>query len=220
MIQPIFFGLVMALALYFGQTFSANRTRYYVHLVSFSAGVSITYLFLELLPNFALSVQNRFLFLSLLVGFIMIHLVEKYIYTRAPRRLRKKELAIEDSVISFIYHFAIGIIIASFTFFSFTRAFLFFIPVLLYTTLDTLPVEASRHVWVKIILSSSTLLGIIYRTYVHHMSLLTETIILGLVIGIIAFSVIRHSIPHGRHGRPLWFLAGAVFYTLVLILFG
>lgn len=215
----IFLGLLMAVAHYFGLLFSAKNREFYVYLLSFSAGVSITYLFVDLLPNFALDAPDRTIFFSILVGFIAIHLVEKHIYQKESEDKHKMLSAVEAAV-SFIYHFAIGIILTSFLMSDFIEGILFFIPVLLYTTFDTLPVEGHPSFLVRLIVSFSTLLGIIYRSILHtSMGFATERIILGLVIGIIAFSVIRHSIPWAKEGKPLYFIFGVIFYTIVLIIF-
>jgi cytochrome c biogenesis protein CcdA len=56
--------------------------KYYTHVLSFSAGISITYVFIDLFPNFSINAveTNQFIFVTILIGFIFIHLVENTVF--------------------------------------------------------------------------------------------------------------------------------------------
>ena len=45
-----------------------------------------------------------------------------------------------------------------------------------------------------------------------------KTALLGIVIGGLFFSVIRHSLPMGKEGKPLFFIVGIVIYAPIIIL--
>ena len=104
MVVSIAFGTIIGIAHYFNELFSLKSEKYRNKIISFSAGISITYIFLHLLPEFIAAQINRFIFLSILLGFVIFHLVEKYIYQHSSEDKLLKELAIEDSITSFIYH--------------------------------------------------------------------------------------------------------------------
>lgn len=194
--------------------------RHYLRIISFSAGISITYLFLDLIPQFSIKAVrlNRLLFLSLLAGFVAIHLVEKYIYQHSPRQRIEKQLGLENQTISFFYHFILGIIILDFSKESLKEAILLFIPVLVFTAVSTLPLNRHPDKKVNAVVSTSTVLGVIFAEFIHtSMSPYTQTALLGFIIGGILFSIIRHSIPPGTEGKPLFFFLGVVAYAPFII---
>ncbi|MHA1235835.1 MAG: hypothetical protein ACTSQL_12230, partial [Promethearchaeota archaeon] len=83
-------------------------------VLSFSAGLLISLLFLILVPDVIINGITEILFLFMLVGFLLMHLVEKYIY----RHIMDKQELLENLKIVHIIgfgldNFLIGFIIAS-----------------------------------------------------------------------------------------------------------
>ena len=217
----IIFGIIMGIVHYFSKNILNRFQKYHDELVSFSAGIALTYIFLSLLPKFSKGVSNshNILFLSILLGFVIFHIIEKYIYQNVPRSERFKELAIEDSIISFMYHFIIGIIMVSFFNKGLIQGLLFFIPVVLYTGVDTLPVDMTKSKFIKFVLSFSTLLGILLATFFYtEINTIVYSLLLGFIIGALSFTVTRHSIPQGKKGKPLFFIVGVIVYSALILL--
>ncbi|MBI4021263.1 MAG: hypothetical protein HY369_03400, partial [Candidatus Aenigmarchaeota archaeon] len=88
--------------------------------------------------------------------------------------------------------------------------------VLLYTMLSTLPVTPPKIHGMKLLLSASTLLGVVFASLVAVPEVV-QTGLLGVVIGTLLFTVIGHSLPVGRHGKPLYFILGTVAYSLFIL---
>jgi hypothetical protein len=219
MVVSIAFGIIIGIAHYFNELFSLKSEKYRNKVISFSAGISITYIFLHLLPEFIAAQASRFIFLSILFGFVIFHIVEKYIYQHSPEDKLLKELAVEDSITSFIYHFVIGIILVGFVNQGINQGILFFIPVLLFTTVSTLPVDMTKSKIIKVILAVSTLLGILFAKFIYpNIDPTLYYILLGLVIGTLLFTVTRHSIPKNKEGKPLFFILGMIIYTILIYL--
>jgi hypothetical protein len=217
---PILLGAIMAVAHYYSEDFCVRCKEQYNSLLSFSAGISVTYLFLDLLPAFSDTAArtSKFLFLTILLSFILLHVVEKYIYKNAANDKIRRDLALEDSIVSFVYHFIIGMLLVTFTLQSWFTGILFFIPVLLYTMVSTLPVDAPRMQSAKIVLSLSTPLGALFSFFVYtRPTAIVTTALLGLVIGVLTYTVMRHSIPQGKKGEPLYFVLGVMMYSLLII---
>lgn len=217
----IILGLIMSIFHFLSEEFSVRTKSFYIYVLSFSAGISVTYLFLDLMPNFSKGAAeiSDFLFMTIVLGFLFFHLVEKYIYKHYPEDKLLKELAIEDSIISFIYHFVVGMLIVNFMNQSIAQGLLFFIPVLFYTTVSTLPVDSTQKRSIRIIVASSTLLGILFTKFVYtNMAPIVFYSLLGLVIGSLTFTVMRHSIPKGSKGKPLYFVLGVLVYSLIIYL--
>ena len=86
MIDPIplviIFGIILTVVHYFSESIGAHFKKYRVKLVSFSAGVSIAYFFLMLMPEIYGGIESldKFIFVYILIGFILFHLIEKYLY--------------------------------------------------------------------------------------------------------------------------------------------
>ena len=215
----ILFAILVGLTYLFGENFSSLWKKYRIKLISFSAGVSITYIFVDLFPKFAEGVVliNEALFFAVLIGFMIFYLIEKFIYLNNKSR-RKRDLKLEHIFISSIYHFIIGILIQYFTIQNFLQGLFFTIPIIFYTLASTLPVEPPKYEWIKIILSSSTLLGVIFAVYIP-LSTGTFFSLMGLIIGALLYTVIRHSIPRGKEGEPWLFFIGAIIYSIVLLMF-
>ena len=87
----------------------ANRYR----VISFAAGISIAYLFLNLLPHTyeAAAHLKNFVFVFLLLGFVLFHLAEKFIYKHADQKKLARELKEVHSISFFFYYFIIGIVL-------------------------------------------------------------------------------------------------------------
>jgi hypothetical protein len=217
----IIFGIIMGIFHYFSDALCSICKKFNNHLMSLSAGISLTYIFLHLLPQFTYGITqiSNFLFLSILIGFVIFHIVEKYIYQHSPEDKLLRELAIEDSITSFIYHFVIGIILVSFVNQGLFEGILFFIPVLFYTAVSTLPVDMTKVKSIKLILSISTLLGVIFSAFIYpSMNQIIYFSLLGFIIGALLFTVTRHSIPKKRQGKPLYFILGVIFYSILIYL--
>ena len=90
---------IIALAHYYSEDLCLKCKKIYKEMISLAAGIAVTYLFLELFPLFS-SQAAKPLFIFVLVGFVLFHLVEKYIYQSVSENKILAELALEDSVIS------------------------------------------------------------------------------------------------------------------------
>jgi hypothetical protein len=218
MALPVILAVIMGIAHYLSERFCAKCQRNGIKIISFSAGVAVSYLFLDLLPNFSAIAMDdtRFLFLTILAGFVMFHVIEKYIYKQAPKDKLLRDLALEDSIISFAYHFVVGILLVNFFEVGIVKLLLFFFPVFLYTAVSTLPVDTSRYKKIKVVLAMSTLLGVLYAMYLP-VPVYMVNVLLGLLIGTLIYTVIRHSIPFADEGEPLIFAVGVILYTSIIV---
>jgi len=217
----ILLGIIIGIIHYYSKPFCNYCYNYRVYLISFSGGVFLTYVIFKLLPLFSLgAVQiSLTLYLTILFGFIFFYLVEKYIYQHHSRKRLVAELELEDSIISFAYHFIGGMFIATFTRISLREGILFSIPLLFQTAVRTLPFDPTHSKTIQIILSSSTLFGILFIEYIYTSpSLLIYHTLLGFIIGSLLFVVTRHSLPFGKKGKPMFFTIGVIIYTLLILL--
>lgn len=216
---PFIFSLFVSLTYYFSNRFDLKDRSYSKKIVSFAAGVSITYVLLELFPTFtegALSI-SRWLFASILIGFLGHHLIEREIYHHATRKRLHGMLTLEENVSSFVYHFVVGFLLVHFMDESVLQAVLFFIPILAYTLVSTLPTEPHISRVKGFFLSTATPVGVIISYIFHNTPLWLVYFLVGLVVGVLLFIVTRHHIPVGRKGEMEYFAAGFIIYSIIII---
>ncbi len=105
-------GLLLGIVHFFSEKLKPEEGAKHYRIVSFAAGISIAYLFLDLLPHTyeaAIHLKN-WVFLFLLLGFVIFHLAEKYIYQHSDQKKLELELK-EIHSIFFIYYFLVGIVL-------------------------------------------------------------------------------------------------------------
>jgi len=220
----IVIAVLLALILGFVHFFSVQIVKvcgkYYTHILSFSAGISVTYVFVDLFPRFSLNAveTNQFLFITVLFGFIFIHLIEKYVYQHSTDDIINNRLELINQVISSFYHVVIGIVIFDFGKESVVNAFVLFIPIVIFTGVSILPVRSHSSVVVRFFVSVSTLFGVVIAwMFFDLIQGMFQIAIVGFVIGVLLFSVIRHAIPHGNEGKPFIFISGVIVYSPIVL---
>ena len=217
----IILAILIGIAHFFSEKICKICSPYFKEIISLSAGISITYIFLDLFPQFSSQViqLNEFLFLSLLIGFVVIHLIEKYVYQHIVKKQIKRKLGVINQIFSVIYHIILGTVIYNFSQQNIEKVLLLFVPIFIFTAVSTLPVSQHPSNRVNFLVSLSTLIGVLLAIFLFiRISPLVLTGLVGFVIGSLLFSVIRHSIPVGVEGKPLFFVLGVLIYTPIVIL--
>lgn len=193
-------------------------------LISFSAGVSITFIFLELLPTTyqASVILQESVFVFLLLGFALFHVVEKYIYQHASREKLRFELKEEHSIAFFIYYFIVGIALYYLVTTDSIKGTLFFIPLVLHAGLSSLSMrelhgKIKESILAKTFLSAAPLAGMVFARIIAIPSLAYNAIV-SFIIGAFLYIIIREFLPEKKKGEPLWFIIGMVFFGAIIYL--
>jgi hypothetical protein len=213
-------AVIIGIIYFFSNRYSIKHKDWNKKIVSFSAGVAITYVLLELFPTFTEGalIIDKLIFLALPIGFIAHHIIEKEIYKHNHRHELIRMLSLEEQTFSFVYHLIIGIVLVTFTTFGLIEGLLFFIPMATYTFLSTLPTEAHPSRLKAIFLSGATLFGaIIGLLLTNVMPRWLDYSLMGLALGVLLFTVIRHHVPFGRKGKIGYFTTGFLIYSLIII---
>mgnify|MGYP007077397687 CR=1 FL=1 len=217
---PIMFSAVVSVVYYLSNRFKIKKKDSKHRIISFSAGVSITYLLLEFFPRFtegALGI-HRLLFLSVLFGFTIHHIIEKEIYIHHSKHGLIKMLSLEENVFSYLYHIIVGGVLVYLTRQSVVEGFLYFITILSYTFVSTLPTKPHQSKYKAMLLASSTVVGAIFMTLSYqYMAEWMHLLLMGLAIGVLIFTVTRHHIPFGRNGRADYFTLGLILYAALIM---
>jgi len=215
----IIIAVVMGLTDFFGHKISGLIGGHRDAVLSFSAGLLISLLFLILVPDVIINGVTEVLFLFMLVGFLLMHLVEKYIY----RHVTDKQEILENLKIVHIIgfgldNFLIGFIIASLVELDFSVVITLAVPLFLQMLTSSISLDSIdtrlNDKYSKIILSVLPILGAILGIVLEFEFLLTN-FVLAFVLGILFYMIIRDVLPQGRRGSSVLFFSG----NLVTILF-
>ena len=191
-------------------------------LVSFSAGVAISYIILNLFPEistYAL-IDGRRIFLYGLFGFVSLNLIEQYIHKGIGKIKHLSAYHKNVHIIYFfIYNLFIGAILAIFASKGLTQTLLFFIPFLLYIIVEILPQEFEfKSNIFKVFYSMAPLFGTIIGINYIEFTLSIFGELIAFVTGTLLYIVIRESLPSDEAEKPLYFIIGVLFYTLIIFM--
>jgi|TARA_Y100000310_G_scaffold118201_1_gene117046 hypothetical protein len=216
-------GYVLALILsavdFFTEGLFSKASPNKMKFISFSAGVSISYIFLVLLPEIYSSAIaiNRLLFFSVLFGFGLFHIIEKYIRQNFTGPEMRKEHRLAHSTTSFVYFFVVGFILVKLVERDVVDGILLFIPITLHIVIDSLPRRHTKKHYIRVLSAASPFFGALVATFID-IGGVGNVILLGLIGGALLYIVIRESLPRDREGRPLYFIIGLLFFTVVILL--
>jgi hypothetical protein len=216
----IFYGLILTVVHYYADRFNAFCRGAKDELLSFTAGISLTYICLKLLPEStkALEYDTRNIFVFILLGLVINHVIEKYVYQHTSRRKLLRAIKEAHSLAFFIYHLVIGVIMVYITRWNgFFGATLFLVPMFFHTGISKVSIEeihvlAKGHPIIRIILSASTFIGVMIAVLTNLPAILSYYA-LGFVIGALLYIVIRDEIPEKKKGKLHYFVIGVLLYS-------
>ena len=223
MILPLIYGVLLFLNHYISERI-LRKYQHKTKLISFSAGVAVTYIILELLPTLSIAAEeiHENLFVIVLLGILSFHIMEKYFYKHSIKNKLRKQLKELHSIGFFVYHFIVGIILAESVNRDLTEGTLFFIILLFHnavsgTSLSEIHAMVTEKGFVKTILASSTFLGVLLNV-LYPIPSKIYFVLLAYLVGIILYTVFRESIPSGKEGSPTYFTAGVLIFTILILL--
>lgn len=220
---PVILAGILALVHFMGEELEEFAGEHKEKIISLASGVSVTYIFAQLLPEYQRIVAHsgELMFIAPLLGFSSIHISEKII---AKKGLNQEEMRREYSDIHsaflLFYHGAIGFLLASLLANSTTSGLLFFMPILFHSSVSSfsfteLHEEISQRLGVKLTVSLAPVVGVI----THSTGILSAAVfnpVFGVVTGMFIYVVIRDSIPSDDDGQPVEYVLGALAYLVVI----
>ena len=219
MVVGYLLALILSIVDFFTEGLFSKASPNKMKFISFSAGVSVPYIFLILLPEIYSSAMaiNKLLFLSVLFGFGIFHMIEKFIRQNFVGQKLRKEHRLMHSASSFIYFFVVGFILVEVTESGILSGLLLFIPIVLHIVIDSLPRRTTKNHYLRAISASSPFLGAVTATFID-VGEAGNVILLGMVGGALLYTVIRESLPKEIEGKPLYFNIGLLLFTALILL--
>ncbi len=211
---------ILSISDYVTEHIFSKKIRANQKLVSFSSGVVISYILLDLFPEIASNalIDGRKLFLFALLGFVSLNLIEQYVYKRIGklRNLPSYHKKIHVAYF-FIYNFLIGAVLVVFAAKGLKQTLLFFVPFLLYIIAEILPQEFEFKGSIsKVMYSMAPVFGAIFGIYSigFFASIFGEAI--SFMTGTLLYIVIRESLPSDKAEKPIYFIIGVLLYAIII----
>jgi len=211
---------ILSVSDYVTEHIVSKKLRTSQKLISFSAGVAISYIVLDLFPEIAQNalIDGKKLFLFALLGFVLLNLIEQYVYKGIGklRNLSSYQKHIHVSYF-FIYNFLIGTVLVIFAAKGLKQTMLFFMPFLLYIIAEILPQEFEfKNSMSKIIYSMAPVFGAVVGVYSIDFFASIFGEIISFITGTLLYIVIRESLPSDKAEKPIYFIIGVFIYTLII----
>lgn len=219
------FGIILAILHWFSNKISPIFLKKHLPIKSFSAGLLITMIILTILPEIYLgqNIIGEQIFTLMLLGFIGIHIVEKYFYQHITNKNKLiQELAELHTIGFFLNHFILGMLLfITTTINKIEIGIIIFIPFLLHTITSSLSLthldEYYENKKISLLLAISPLLGVI-TTALLNLELTNIYLIFGFGTGVLMYVGIRDMIPQGKKENSIAFILGVIVYILILII--
>lgn len=209
---------------YIGEKISEHIKRFHTELLSFGAGLMIGVFFLEILPHIIIGelVLGELVFITFLVGFVIIHLIEKFVYQRAAG---EEEFALDvtrfEAAGLMAYTILIGVVIV--VFFDAYGNMAYFLLIPLYFRAFAVAVYAdainekignrTNRVLHTLGPIFGALLGMILIENVTHLYL-----VFAVTMGLILYIIVRDMIPREKEGT-IYFAAGVAITIAITLIF-
>ena len=111
MILPLILAAAIGIAHNLSDRFCIICSQLKIHVISFVAGISTVYVFMNLFPEFYRSASqvSPLLFISVLLGFSLLHLIDKRIFQNHKHVHVSYDIRIAHGYGLTFYYFVIGI---------------------------------------------------------------------------------------------------------------
>ena len=207
---------------FFGEEIDEKFSTNSLVLKSFSAGFTISYFFLSMLPEINKAETSEIGFIWVLSGFSLFYIIEEVIYNSTEHiKDVKHEFKELHTVFLATYHLCIGIILFSLSNNSLQQGILFYLPVATHTLVNSLAIkemheEMLKNTLIKLITSFATVIGVLIGIYFKPGELLSFSLF-GLVGGMFIYLVVHDSLSPKKE-RPLGYIAGAAAFLAIITL--
>ncbi|MBT3690999.1 hypothetical protein HOG16_02020 [Candidatus Woesearchaeota archaeon] len=222
----IYLALILSMFHFISGIFVKFTRKHISKLMSLAAGILISIIFIEMLPEFARQAleTNYLLFILPLMGFVAFHSIRAYNYKHIKTKKELKGRFRKNHILAFFMeHFIIGFIL-TISFKTPVVSLLLFLPFILLTISSSILLriidKTSKSNILKLALGSSTLLGAITATLFSFNELFYIGSF-GYVLGSLIYIVSRDIMPaEEKKESLLFFVIGLIFTSALLLIKG
>lgn len=217
------FPVLLSIGHFIGIKESSTFLKKHPSLNSFSAGISIAYVFLVLIPEVVISfdVSLERSMLLIVLGFTFFHIILRYIKKEPDKEARSNFTELEHVFVTIIFNILLGYSIVEIFDTSFKDGLVLFIVLLLHTIflhgnhIHKKKFSDLENYKTRLIIAAPTVGGIAATLGILSDELRNN--VLALAAGAIIYIAIREELPEDKKGRPLMFLAGVISVAFLVI---
>ncbi len=216
-------AVFLSLVNFFAEMFSEKINNHHSKILSFSSGIFVAYIFLALLPE-ALrgkEIIGEGIFLYLLLGFVLFHLLEKFVYQHVKNKNELMKDLSEIHALGFtLDHFVVGMLL----FFAVNiedifLGLLIIMPLFLHVISSSISLNhIHRHFnhnsAIITILSVSPILGAAFAFYLNQVKELYY-IFFAISLGTILYVTIRDMSPND--GEKINYFILGLIVTIIIV---
>lgn len=227
---PLLLVFSLSVVQFLSSHVNIEQSRYRQQLISFAAAIALTYLLFSLFPKAYENSEGMTmtLYVPLIGGFALIYLLEKSFFKKFSERFSLRNLkSFHDELhvaVLLIYHFVIGSVLLEVLEDNLSAGLLFLPPLVMFTTIGNWSLHHKYLEQIplrRFLLASSTMLGALFARFLFAFTGFAHTleiILLNFVSGVFLFLVVRESLPRPKEGDPFFFIAGIIFYGILISL--
>ena len=218
-------AVIFSIINWFSEAYSSRLEKYHLLLLSFSSGLFITYIFVYLFSEITKHTTQfgAWVFVAMLLGFVLFHLGEKYLYQHVKdEKSLKKDLSQLHIFGFFIDHFVVGVVLfITLSVPDIALGFLIIIPLLLHVVSSSLALtHIDEHIKpgrvISLLLATSPIFGVLFA-YLLNLAPQYYFMLLSLVVGALLYIVVRDMMPRESLGRPHFFTLGVIISLAIIL---
>lgn len=223
-VNPLIAACLMAFLHYIGEFFSEHIERFHTELLSLGAGLMISTFFLEILPHLSFGEMylGHFAFIFFLIGFVSIHILEKFFYQRASNVdvLEKEKMEFGAAGLA-AYGLIIGIVIV--VLFETYGDVAYFVLIPFFVRSFTITVTVGHVIdkigssFIRMIQILAPIAGALLGLFLIQNKLIMY-LVFSITMGLILYVVVRDMIPLGKEGKPIFFIIGTILIIGISLL--
>ncbi len=223
MLIGIYLALILSIIHFISDVFIKFTKRHIQKLMSLSAGILLSILFLEMLPKFAVAAleTNYLLFLLPLMGFAAFHSIRSYNFRHIQTKKELKARFRKTHILAFFMeHFILGFAL-TLSFKDPTISLILFLPFILLTVSSSVLLriidKTSNSDKVRIILGSAPILGALFGAF-SSFNQLFYLGALGYIMGSLFYIVSRDIMPIEEKKEDfVSFFTGLILTSILLL---
>lgn len=218
----IVFAIFLSFVNFFAEMFSQKIEKHHTRLLSASSGILAAYIFLAFLPEAlkAESMLGENVFVFMLLGFILFHVLEKFVYQHVKNKNKLMVDLSELHALGFVLdHFVVGMIL----FFAVNSediltGAIIILPLFLHVISSSIALTHihkffEKNLLVMLALSISPLLGTIFALFIRDTFFYNT--FFAMTIGTLLYVTIRDMNPQDG-GEIRYFIFGAILSAVII----
>ncbi len=215
--------VILFLAHYLGVKWDIKSRKNIEIVQSIAAGLSVGYVFLILLPEISrLGQETRIETMAVtLLGFVFFHALLKFVFR--ARNLKKKHFLLDEIHLLAVgvYHFVLTFSLTELLKNNLVEGFVLLFLIAIHNALSEISYHELHHEENKSLKTPTifltTMAGALVPAF-GFVSPLMRVLMFSFTAGAIIYIAIREELPEGKQGNPLFFILGALFFFVCMVL--